>query len=257
MKYIKLFTFVVGFLLGSNLFAGTIIVGATPEPHAVILEQVIKPLKDKGVNLEIREFNDYVIPNMALDDGSISANFFQHQPYLDSFNAEKKTRLVPVAKVHLEPMGVYSQRIKNLKDIKTNAVVAIPNDPSNGSRALKILAKEGLITLKDVPLPSVLDITANSKKLTFKELDAPQLPRVLGEVDIAIINTNFALLANLNPLHDAIAIEDKNSPYANIVVVKKGNENNPDIKALVEVLQSDSIRDFINNHYKGAIIPSF
>lgn len=236
---------------------GKLIVGATPEPHAIMLEQIVAPLKEQGVTLEIREFNDYVIPNMALDDGSIDVNFFQHKPYLDSFNREKGTKLIAIAAIHLEPMGVYSEKIKNLKELKNGATIAIPNDPSNGARALRILEKQGLIALKSGDLISVTDITKNPHKLRFKELDAPQLPRVLPEVDAAIINTNFAMLANLNPLKDAIALESTDSPYANVVVVKSGNENDPDIVKFVKTLQSDFMRDFINKHYNGAILPSF
>lgn len=236
---------------------GKVIVGATPEPHAVMLEQIVAPLKKQGITLEIREFNDYVIPNMALDDGSIDANFFQHKPYLESFNREKGTKLVAIAAIHLEPMGVYSEKIKSLKELKDGATIAIPNDPSNGARALRILEKEGLIALKSGELISVADITKNPHKLRFKELDAPQLPRVLAEVDAAIINTNFAMLANLNPLNDAIALESTDSPYANVVVVKSGNENDPDIVKFVKALQGDAMRTFIREHYQGAILPSF
>lgn len=259
MTKAKIFLLCATLLGASALFAkdGKLIVGATPEPHAVILEQVVKPLKDRGIALEIREFNDYVIPNMALDDDSIDANFFQHQPYLDSFNAEKNTQLISIAKIHLEPMGVYSMKIKNLAQIKNGATIAIPNDPSNGARALKILEKEGLITLQKKELPHIHDIIENPKNIIFKELDAPQLSRILDEVDAAVINTNFAMLGNLNPLKDAIAIESKDSPYANIVVVKEGNQNDPDLKALVEVLQSDLVKNFILEQYKGAILPSF
>lgn len=236
---------------------GKVIVGATPEPHAVMLEQIVAPLKKQGIALEIREFNDYVIPNMALDDGSIDVNFFQHKPYLESFNREKGTKLVAIAAIHLEPMGVYSEKIKSLKELKNGATSAIPNDPSNGARALRILEKEGLIALKSGEIISVADITKNPHKLHFKELDAPQLPRVLAEVDAAIINTNFAMLANLNPLNDAIALESTDSPYANVVVVKSGNENDPDIIKFVDALQSETMRAFIAEHYQGAILPSF
>ena len=236
---------------------GKVIIGATPEPHAVMLEQIVAPLKKQGVTLEIREFNDYVIPNMALDDGSIDVNFFQHKPYLESFNREKGTKLIAIAAIHLEPMGVYSEKIKSLKELKNGATIAIPNDPSNGARALRILLKEALIPLKSGKLLTVAVITKNPHKLRFKELDAPQLPRVLPEVDAAIINTNFAMLANLNPLNDAIALEATYSPYANVVVVKSGNENDPDIAKLVKALQSDTMRGFIREHFKGAILPSF
>lgn len=235
-----------------------IIVGATPEPHAMILEQ-IKPLLAKdGIEIEIKEFTDYVTPNKSLDDGSLDANFFQHKPYLDSFNKEHKTNLVSVAGIHIEPMGIYSKNIKNLDELKEGDLISLPNDPSNGARALRILEKNGLIKLKDgVELASVQDIVENSKGLKFKEMDAPQLARALGDVSASVINTNFALLAGLNPLNDAIAIEDKDSPYANILVVKAGNENNPNIQKLINALQSEEVRKFIMDTYKGAILPSF
>lgn len=238
--------------------AEKIIVGATPEPHALILEQIKPLLARDGVELEIREFTDYVTPNKSLDDGSLDANFFQHKPYLDSFNKEHKTNLISVAAVHIEPMGVYSKSIKSLDELKEGDLISIPNDPSNGARALRILEENGVIKLKDgVELVSVQDIVENPKGLSFKELDAPQLARALSDVEASVINTNFALLAGLNPLNDAIAIEDKESPYANILVVKAGNENNPNIQKLINALQSEAVREFITEQYKGAILPSF
>lgn len=235
-----------------------IIVGATPEPHAIILEQIKPILAQQGVELEIKEFTDYVTPNKSLDDGSLDANFFQHKPYLDAFNKEHKTNLTSVAGVHIEPMGVYSASIKSLEELKEGDLISIPNDPSNGARALRILEKNGLITLRDgVELVSVQDIVQNPKGISFKELDAPQLARALGDVSASVINTNFALLAGLNPLNDAIVIEDKDSPYANILVVKEGNQNNPHLKKLIEALQSEDVREFIIEKYEGAILPSF
>lgn len=235
-----------------------IIVGATPEPHAIILEQ-IKPLLQKdGITLEIKEFTDYVTPNKSLDDGSLDANFFQHKPYLDAFNKEHKTNLISVAGIHLEPMGVYSTKIQNLEMLKEGDLIALPNDPSNGARALKILEANGIIKLKEgVELVSVQDIIANPKKIRFKEMDAPQLARTLNDVQASVINTNFALLADLNPLNDAIALESKESPYTNILVVKSGNENNPNIQKLIKALQSQEVKQFIIDTYKGAILPSF
>jgi D-methionine transport system substrate-binding protein len=234
-----------------------LVVGATPEPHATILAQVVAPLKEKGITLEVKEFTDYVTPNMSLEDGSLDANFFQHAPYLDQFNKEKGTHLLSIGNVHLEPMGVYSSKITKLEELKEGDSVAIPNDPTNGSRALRILEKEGLIKLASKPLLSALDVVENPKKLQFKELDAPQLTRTLGEVAIAVINTNYALMANLNPLKNALALESKDSPYANILVVKSGKENDERIKALVQALQSESIKSFILEKYQGAILPAF
>ncbi|WP_104721331.1 MetQ/NlpA family ABC transporter substrate-binding protein [Helicobacter mesocricetorum] len=235
-----------------------LVVGATPEPHATILEQIIPLLQEEGVSLEIKEFTDYVTPNLSLQDGSLDANFFQHKPYLDEFNKEKGITLVSVAGVHLEPMGVYSNKIKNLEELRNNDLISIPNDPSNGARALRILEKEGIIALKkDVKLASVQDIVENPKNLNFKEIDAPQLTRTLDDVSVSVINTNFALLAGLNPLNDAIAIEDKDSPYVNILVVKEGRENDENIKKLIGALQSARVKDFILQKYKGSILPSF
>jgi len=235
----------------------TIKIGATPVPHVEILEAVKPLLKAKGYDLEIVEFTDYVTPNIAVDEGELDANFFQHLPYLEEFNKNKNTNLVKTVNVHLEPMGLYSNKIKALSELKDGASIAVPNDPTNESRALDILVKEGLLKFKDVDFKTVVDIIENPKNLKIKELDAPQLPRVLDEVDAAIINTNYALAAKLNPLKDALVIESKDSPYANIVVVKKGNENKEYIKALNEVINSDEIKKFINEKYQGSIVEAF
>jgi len=232
-------------------------VGATPVPHAEILEFVKPLLKAKGYDLEIVEFTDYVTPNIAVDEDELDANFFQHLPYLKEFNKNKNTQLVKTVNVHLEPMGLYSKNIKNLSELKDGAIIAVPNDPTNESRALDMLVKEGLLTFNDVPLKTIVDIKDNPKNLQIKELDAPQLPRVLDEVDAAIINTNYALSADLNPLKDAILLESKDSPYANIIVVKKGNENKEYIKVLNEVLNSKEVKDFIATKYQGSIIEAF
>lgn len=251
----------LGLVFGvANSFAAdnkTIKIGATPVPHVEILE-VAKPLlAKKGYDLEIVEFTDYVTPNLAVDEGELDANFFQHSPYLKKFNQTKGTKLVKTVNVHLEPMGLYSKKIKSLKELKKGATIAVPNDPTNESRALDILVKEGLLTFKDVELKTAIDVKDNPKDLKIEELDAPQLPRVLDEVDAAIINTNYALAAGLNPLKDALVIESKNSPYANIVVVKEGNQNKESIKALDEVLNSKEIKEFIRTKYKGSIVEAF
>ena len=232
-------------------------IGATPVPHVEILEAVKPLLKAKGYDLEIVEFTDYVTPNIAVNEGELDANFFQHLPYLEEFNKNKNTDLVKTVNVHLEPMGLYSHKIKALGELEDGATIAVPNDPTNESRALDILVKEGLLTFKDVDFKTVVDIIENPKNLKIKELDAPQLPRVFDEVDAAIINTNYALSANLNPLKDAIIIESKDSPYANIVVVKKGNENKDSIKALNEAINSEEIRTFIKEKYQGSIVEAF
>ncbi|MGB5866725.1 MAG: MetQ/NlpA family ABC transporter substrate-binding protein [Arcobacteraceae bacterium] len=235
----------------------TIKVGATPVPHAEILEFVKPLLKAKGYDLEIVEFTDYVTPNIAVNEGELDANFFQHLPYLEEFNKNKNTQLVKTVNVHLEPMGLYSKKIKSLDELADGATIAVPNDPTNESRALDILVKQGLLTFNDVALKTVVDIKTNPKNLKIKELDAPQLPRVLDEVDAAIINTNYALSADLNPVKDAIVLESKDSPYANIVVVKAGNENQDYIKALNEVLNSKEVKDFIATKYQGSIVEAF
>jgi D-methionine transport system substrate-binding protein len=239
--------------------ATTLTVGATPVPHGEILEQVKPMLKAEGIDLKVVEFTDYVKPNLALNDKELDANFFQHEPYLDKFNAEHGTDLVSVAKVHLEPMGIYSHKIKNLNELADGAKVAIPNDPTNGGRALLILQKAGLITLKtgDSITATVQDITENKKNLQFVELEAAQIPRSVDDVDIALINTNFAMEGGFNPLKDALYIESKDSPYANILVVRKGDENRPEIQKLVKALQSPEIKKFIEDKYQGAIVPAF
>lgn len=232
-------------------------VGATPVPHEEILEKVKPILAREGYELKIVEFTDYVTPNTALQDGDLDANFFQHIPYLKKSNEEKHLNLDYTVKVHIEPMGVYSQKIKNLKDLKNGAEIAIPNDPTNGARALRVLESAGLIKLKSGDLISKIDITSNPKNLKIQELDAPQLPRVLGDVDAAVINTNYALEANLNPQKDALALESKDSPYANVLAVRKEDKEKPAIKALSKALNSPEIKKFIEEKYKGSIIPAF
>ena len=239
--------------------AGDLKVGATPVPHAEMLEHVKPALKDLGVNLEIVEFNDYVQPNLATADGSIQANFYQHKPYLDSFVEEHKVDLVSVAGIHIEPMGLYSSKIKKLEDLKEGAKIGIPNDPTNGGRALLLLARHNVITLKNADdiKSTVPDIAKNDKKLQFVELEAAMLPRSLNDVDAAVINTNYAMGANLNPLKDAIVIEDSTSPYVNVIVTTSKNSDNGDIKKLVDALRSPATKQFITDKYKGAVVPAF
>ncbi|WP_163280560.1 MetQ/NlpA family ABC transporter substrate-binding protein [Campylobacter fetus] len=249
-------------LLASSLisaaFGEIIKVGATPVPHAEILEFIKPELKKAGYDLEIKVFNDYVIPNIAVEDGDLDANFFQHIPYLNEFNANKGTHLVKTVGVHLEPMGVYSKKLKSLKDLKDGAIVSIPNDPTNESRALDVLVTAKLIEVDtNAKLRTPLDITKNPKNLKFKEIEAATLPRTLDDVDIAVINTNFAMNANLNPTKDALLIESKESPYVNIVVVKDGNQNSKKIKALDSAINTDAVKKFILDTYKGAVVPAF
>lgn len=232
-------------------------VGATPVPHKEILDQVKPILEKEGYELQIVEFTDYVTPNVSVDEGELDANFFQHVPYLTQFNEEKKTKLDYTVKVHIEPIGVYSKKAAKIADIKDGAEIAIPNDPTNGARALRLLEKEGLIKLKEGDLVSKADITENKKNIKVTEMEAPQLPRVLDDVDAAVINTNYAIEANLNPLKDAIAIEDKDSPYANVLAVKEENKEKPYIQALSKALNSPEVKKFIEDKYQGSIIPAF
>lgn len=234
-------------------------VGATPVPHAEILNE-IKPLLAKdGIDLQIIEFTDYVKPNLSLNDKEIDANFFQHEPYLKKFAADRKLDLVNLVAVHIEPMGVYSKKLKDIKSVPDGAKVAIPNDPTNGGRALNILAKAGLIKLKDgVGISATVgDIVENPKNLKITEAEAAMLPRTLDDVDLAVINSNFAMEAKLNPMKDALFIEPKDSPYANIVAVRKGDENRKEIQALKKALTSPEVKKFIEEKYKGAVIPAF
>ncbi|WP_104992125.1 MetQ/NlpA family ABC transporter substrate-binding protein [Deinococcus sp. NW-56] len=245
--------------LTSLASAGTLRVGATPVPHAEILEFVKPTLAKQGVNLVIREFTDYVQPNLALADGSIDVNFFQHLPYLQEFQKNRPLGLVAGAKVHVEPIGLYSRRVKSLREVRSGATIALPNDPSNSGRALKLLERAGLIRLKPGVgvQATVRDITANIKRLRFRELEAAQLPRALADVDAAIINTNYALEAGLNPLKDALILEDRRSPYANLLVAKPATLKNPDYLKLVRALQSPEVRAFIQKKYGGAVVPAF
>ena len=235
----------------------TLKVGATPVPHAEILE-VIKPLLEaKGYKLEIVEFTDYVTPNKALSSKELDANFFQHVPYLEEMNKKENLKLTYTVKVHVEPIAFYSETLKDIKDLPDGATIAIPNDPTNGARALILLANNGLIKVKDGLLITAMDITENPKKLKFEELEAAAIARALQDVDGAVINTNYALEAGLNPVADALIIEDQNSPYANILAVREDNKDDAGIKALGEALNSPEVKKFIADEYKGAIVPAF
>ena len=238
----------------------TLKIGATPAPHAEILEQIKPDLKEQGINLEIVEFNDYVQPNIALNDKELDANFFQHEPYLNDFIKEHQDlKLKNAGGVHVEPMGIYSKKIKDLSELADGATVSIPNDPTNGGRALLLLQKAKLLKLKDGTNEeaTVQDIADNPKNLMIQEVEAAQLPRTLEDVDISIINTNFALNADLNPMNDALFIEDKDSPYVNIIAVRDGDENRDEIQKLLTTIKSDKVKKFIEDKYKGAIVPAF
>lgn len=236
-----------------------LVVGASPEPHSKILELVKDDLKEEGVELEIKDYSDYVQPNLAVSDGEIDANFFQHEPYLDNFVEERNVDLVSVGKVHIEPMGLYSKDAKSLDDLKDGAKISIPNDPTNGGRALLLLQEEGLIKLDEKAgfNATEKDIVENPKNLEFQPLEAAQLSRTLEDVDASVINGNYALEADLNPVKDAIVIEGKESPYANILVVKKGNENNENIQKLIKALQSEEVKKYIEDNYDGGVVPAF
>jgi D-methionine transport system substrate-binding protein len=266
IKMKKTYKLLTASLLALGLLAGCgtseeadekIIVGASAVPHAEILENVKDDLKELGYDLEVTIFNDYVLPNKALSEGQLDANFFQHIPYLEEMNSNENLGLIWTVKVHIEPMGLYSEKITSLDELADGATIAIPNDATNGSRALKLLADNGLITLKDSEVASVLDITSNPKNLEFTELDAPALPRTLVDVDAAVINTNYAIEADLNPLEDAIIIESGDSPYANVLAVKESDKDSDKIKALNEVLNSEKTKTFIEEKYEGSIFPAF
>lgn len=236
----------------------TIIVGASATPHAEILEQVKPILAKEGYDLQIKVFDDYVLPNKALDEGSIDANYFQHVPYLENFNKENNTKLVAATKVHLEPMGIYSKKITDIKAVPKDAVIAIPSDSSNGSRALKLLAKAGIIKINEKGSVSKLDITENPLNVQIKDMDAAQLPRTLDDVTLAVINSNYAMQASLNPTKDSLFIEDKEgNENINIIAVKEGNENAAWLKALDKAITSPEVKKFIEDKYQGKVIPVF
>jgi D-methionine transport system substrate-binding protein len=237
----------------------TLTVAATPVPHAEILKEIKPLLAKQGVNLEIKVFTDYVQPNMQVAQKQIDVNFFQTEPYLDAFNKERGTDLVKVIGVHIEPFGAYSKKYHAIDQLPDGANVVIPNDPSNNSRALLLLAKHGLITLKNPNdrLATLKDVATNPKNLKFRELEAAMLPRVLDEVDLALINTNYALAAGLSPVKDALLIEDKDSPYVNFLVSRPDNKDDPRVQKLAAALTSPEVKAFIEKNYGGAVLPAF
>lgn len=234
-------------------------VAASSVPHAELLEFAKPDLKEQGINLVIVVTDDYNIPNRALADGEVDANFFQHRPFFDAQVTAFHYPLEVLAPIEIEPMGLYSKKITDLSTLREKAIVAIPNDPSNEARALLILQKEGLIQLNrpDDPHATLLNIINNPKNLSLIEVDAAMLPRALDDVDLAAINTNFALQAGLNPLEDALAIESKDSPYANVLVIRKGDDKREDIQALKRAMTSEKMKEFILKKYNGAILPAF
>ena len=267
---LKQILWVGGLVVGIVLFSvcraqasgKVLVVGATPVPHAEILGKAKVLLAARGIDLQVKIFTDYVTPNLALNDKSLDANFFQHLPYLEDFNKANHAELVSAGAVHYEPLAVYSRKIKGLAELKEGAKVAVPNDVSNEGRALILLKDNGIITLKDPSnLNSTLkDIEHYSVKIEFVEVEAAQLPRALDSVAAAVINGNYAIDAGLSPLSDALVSEAASSvaakTYANIVAVRKGDEDRLEIKALLAVLQSDEIKQFINERYKGAVVPA-
>ncbi|WP_448207212.1 MetQ/NlpA family ABC transporter substrate-binding protein [Azospirillum sp. sgz302134] len=234
-------------------------IGVTPGPHAQILEKV-KPIAAKdGLDLTVLEFSDYVIPNQALAQGDLDVNSFQHQPYLDNQVKDRGYDLVGVAKTVIFPMGIYSKKVKSLDELPAGAKVAVPNDPTNGGRALLLLQSKGLIKVKESAglKASPLDVSDNPKKLQIVELDAAQLPRSLDDVTVAVINTNFAMEAGLDPNKDAIAREASESPYANIIAVRKADKDKPWVAKLVKAYQNDEVKQFILDKFKGAVVPAW
>ena len=240
----------------------TLKVGATPTPHAEILEFAKDILAEQGIELDIVEYTDYVQPNEAVESGDLDANYFQHTPYMDTFNEENGTHLVSVGLVHYEPFGIYPGATASLEELADGATIAIPNDGSNETRALLLLQQEGLITLEEgidaSSNATVYDIAENEHEYQFQEMEAAQLTNVLDDVDLAVINGNYALQAGLNASSDALAVEDASGDgaktYANILCVKEGNEENEAILALLEVLQSDEVAQYIEETYEGAVV---
>ncbi len=235
-------------------------VGASPVPHAEILN-VVKPLLEaEGIELQIVEFADYNQPNLRLADKDLDANYFQHIPYLESFSNDHNLDLTYTAKVHIEPMGIYSEKIKDISELEDGAEIAIPNDPTNGGRALILLEQAGLLKIKEGVgiTATVYDIVENPKNLKITELEAATLPRVLGDVAAAVINSNYALEAKFVPTKDALVLESpQDNPYVNILAIRKGDENRPEIVKLSEALNSPEVKKFIEDEYQGAVIPAF
>ena len=246
-------------LTSAAAHAGEISVAATAVPHAELLEFVKPALAKEGVELKIKVFTDYVQPNVQVAEKRLDANFFQHQPYLDEFNKSKGTHLVSVAGVHIEPFGAYSRKVEKLDELEAGATVVIPNDATNGGRALLLLQKAGVIKLKDGAgiTATVKDIAENPKGIKVRELEAATLPRVLAQVDLALINTNYALEAGLNPTKDALVIEGADSPYVNILVTTAEKKDNADLQKLAKALHTPEVKKFIADQYKGAVVPAF
>ena len=263
----KIFSTLFVLLVAASLFAGggkdkatnVLTVGATPEPHAEMLKLVVDDLALQGITLKVMEFTDYVTPNEALESGQIDANFFQHLPYMDSFNAERGYHLVNAGGIHIEPMALYSKKLKSLSELK-DATIAIPNDPTNEGRALLLLQSAGLIKLDPAAgiTATPINIIENPNNLKFTELEAATMPRILADVDAAVINGNYAIPAGLIASKDGLFVEGSDSPYVNIIAVKDGNQTDKKIVALVKALQSQKIIDFIASRYpNGEVVKAF
>jgi D-methionine transport system substrate-binding protein len=260
MKKVLLFTALAAALTAGLAQAGEkLVVAATPVPHAEILELIKPTLAKEGVDLEIKVFTDYVQPNVQVAEKRLDANYFQTKPYLDSFNKGKGTNLETVIGVHVEPFGGYSSKYKSLADLPNGATIALPNEGSNSGRALILLQKAGLIELKDPSnaLSTPKDIAKNPHNFKFKELESALLPRVLKEVDLDLINTNYALEAGLNPAKDALVIEGADSPYVNFLVARPDNKDSAAIQKLAKALTSPEVKAFIEKKYSGAVLPAF
>lgn len=247
----------------TDLAGTTLKVAASPTPHAEILNAAKDILAEQGITLEVVEFSDYVQPNLVTESGEVDANYFQHTPYLESFNEENGTHLVSVGAIHYEPFGIYPGKSNDLENIADGATIAVPNDTTNEARALQLLAAQGIITVRDGAglTATVNDIEENPHNVKIEEIEAAQLPRTVADVDFAVINGNYALAAGFSVKNDALATEDASSEaaqtYANILAVKEGRENDPAIQALYAALTSDKVKDYINSTYDGAVVPIF
>ena len=261
MKKVLLFTALAAALTAGFAQANEkLVVAATPIPHAEILELIKPTLAKEGVDLEIKVFTDYVQPNVQVAEKRLDANYFQSKPYYDAYKKDRPSSdQVPIVAVHIEPFGAYSKKIKSISELKDGATIAIPNDPTNSGRALLLIAKQGLITLKDPDniMATRLDIVSNPKHLKFQELEAAMLPRVLNQVDLALINANYALEAKLVPHKDALFIESSESPYANYLYVRRDKANAPAVQKLGALLNSPQVKQFILERYHGDVVPAF
>ncbi|MFG6594244.1 MetQ/NlpA family ABC transporter substrate-binding protein [Sulfitobacter sp. 1A13368] len=246
-------------LMATGLAAEEIKVGVSPGEHAEIMEEVARIAEPMGLEIDVVEFSDYVVPNQALADGDIQANSFQHVPYLEAQMKDRGFELSVVGNTITTPMGVYSDKITDLSDLEEGATFGIPNDPTNGGRALLVLQELGLIKVDEAAglVPTILDITENPKDLSFKELDAAQLPRSLADLDAALINTNYAIASGLSPKEDSIAMESAENPYVNVIAVRKGDEEAAWVETLLKAYHSDEIKTFIDESYQGTVITSW